>query len=89
MDRLEQAERNDIHAWFATEFPHGLVRASTACSGTDSPVLVWEALISVMNSRFGLRIRQSALFACESNKKKRDFSKGDVPSSITPTAHLR
>ena len=70
LDRITEAERCDLGVWLAGL---GCLSVATACSGADSPLLVWQALRDAVNSYMGLHIEVQHQFSCEKAAKKQAF----------------
>lgn len=56
----------------AQHFPGGL-RVGTCCSGTDSPLMCWDAICEAIRENGLGDVRVRAVFASEKDKRKREF----------------
>ena len=53
LSRLSQQDREDLHAWLSVELK-GKLLMGTQCSGTDSPLLSWQAFVLGVKDVIGL-----------------------------------
>lgn len=70
--RLTATERRDLKVWIEDGLSHEL-DLGTMCSGTDGPVLVWQAFGHVAEHLLGARLRIKHHFSCEKKPAKQQF----------------
>lgn len=78
LGRLEASDRARIATWAATELRSRLV-LSTACSGTELPVMACAAFARVISVDLGSPLQVDAGFACEIDAKKQAWLKMCFP----------
>ena len=78
-DRSTDEDVRDFEAWLHHEM-HLSFDMATACSGTDSPVLVWEAFAACVLERFGFRPQVVHKYSCERCPRKREFIREVAPN---------
>ena len=96
LNRLSQQDRDDLHAWLSVELK-GKLLMGTQCSGTDSPLLSWQAFVLGVKDVMGLDFQIVHQYSCEKNETKRTFIKqvwhdalifkdiADLPNPFAPT----
>ena len=62
--RLTATERRDLKVWIEVGLSHEL-DLCIMCSGTDGPVLVWQACGHAAEHLLGARLRTTHRFSCE------------------------
>jgi len=70
--RLSLDEKADLQAWACNEAQQPL-RLASVCSGTDCPVLVWEAFASSFKDAFKQEFKVEHVFSAEKMPRKQDF----------------
>ena len=70
--RLTATERRDLKVWIEDGLSHEL-DLGTMCSGTDGPVLVWQAFGDVAEHLLGARLRLKHCFPCDNRPAKQQF----------------
>ena len=73
-DRATSAEQADLHSWMQYDLNEEF-KVATGCSGTEGPMLVWDAFASMANAYFGISVKATSVFASEINEQKQDFMK--------------
>ena len=81
LERSTEAERLDLKAWLAHDM-HSELTVATACSGTDAPLLVWDAFASAVNTGLGADVRVVHRFSCERDKHKQSFLRSVLDQPI-------
>ncbi len=75
--RLTDRERRWLRDWVvATCAKQGdghEIRSASMCSGTDSPVLVWDALAAALSNTLGFGVSFRHVFSVEKDRAKQDF----------------
>ena len=87
--RLSDEDKTSLALFLTARL--SIVKVSTSCSGTDAPILMWQALIEGFQLALNVTIELEQLYACERNPEKRDFlSKAwpSLPKVFTDVADL-
>lgn len=66
---------------YVQETLKGKWNAATACSGSDGPLLAWDALSQVLGADMDVMLSVSHSFSAENKKQKQDFIKSAFPHS--------
>ena len=80
LTRLTGQQRGDLRAWLLATF-RGRLTVSTACSGTDSPILVWRALGAAAAEQLQLDLHVHHGFSCERSAAKRKSLRAAFPEA--------
>jgi hypothetical protein len=73
LDRIPVDRRQDLDAWITHDLK-GEISLGTVCSGTDSPVLVWDGFTKAL-AVFGIKLHVHHAFSAEKHVGKQRFLK--------------